>query len=329
MESVSNTPSSSPRVQEPLMDPANERMRLFPIKYPDLWQARQDHKKLFWTSEEIDLAGDLKDWESLNSDEKHFVSTVLAFFSISDFIVNANLDTDFVSRITIPEAKMFYSLQNFMETEHSLTYGLLIETYIRDLKERERLLEGVKTIPTIARKIDWCQKWIETGDFVQRLLAFSMVEGIFFSGSFCSIFWLKKRGLMPGLCMSNTFISRDEGLHRDFAIMLYRRYIVNKLPEETVIEMLKEAVLIEQEFVTECLPVSLIGMNAGLMSQYIEYVADHLSLNLIGKTVFRTQNPFPWMVTIGVESKVNFFEARVSEYSRVDEGTEISFEEEF
>jgi ribonucleoside-diphosphate reductase beta chain len=329
MESTSNTPASSPRDVEPLLDPVNTRYRLFPIQYPDLWQARQDHKKSFWTAEELDLASDLSDWEKLNRDEKHFISTILAFFSISDFIVNENLETDFASRITIPEAQMFYQLQIFMESEHSLTYGLLLETYIKDLKERERLLNGIRTIPTISRKVDWCRRWMHEGDFVQRLVAFSMVEGIFFSGSFCSIFWLKKRGLMSGLVLSNQFISRDEGMHRDFACLLYRRYIRNKLSEDQVIEMLREAVEIEKEFVCECLSVSLIGMNKELMSQYIEYVADHLLLNLIGKTVYNVENPFDWMVMIGLENKTNFFENRPTEYSKVEEQSSITFDDEF
>jgi ribonucleoside-diphosphate reductase beta chain len=311
------------------MDPANERLRLFPIKYPDLWEARQNHKKVFWTAEELDLAGDLKDWETLNSDEKHFITTVLAFFSISDFIVNENLETDFVDRITIPEAKMFYQLQTFMETEHTLTYGLLIETYVQNLVERNRLLDGVRTIATISKKVDWCRRWMHEGDFVHRLVAFSMVEGIFFSGSFCSIFWLKKRGLMPGLVLSNQFISRDEAMHRDFACMLYRRYITNKLQEEEVIEMVRGAVEIEKEFVCEALPVSLIGMNSGMMSQYIEYVADHLLLNLIGKKLYNVENPFDWMVSISLENKTNFFESRVSEYSKADQASAITFDDEF
>lgn len=327
--STASSPSASPRSTEPLMDPANARNRLFPIQYPDLWQARQDHKKSFWTAEELDFSADLGDWERLTGDEKHFISTVLAFFSISDFIVNENLETDFASRITIPEAQMFYQLQIFMESEHSLTYGLLLETYIRDLKERERLLNGIRTIPTIGKKVDWCKRWMHESDFVHRLVAFSMVEGIFFSGSFCSIFWLKKRGLMPSLVLSNQFISRDEGMHRDFACLLYRRYIKNKLPEQEVIDMIKEAVEIEKDFVCECLPVSLIGMNKELMSQYIEYVADHLLLNLIGKTVYKTENPFDWMVYISMENKTNFFEHRPTEYSKADEHSAITFDEEF
>jgi ribonucleoside-diphosphate reductase beta chain len=328
MESTSNTASPSREI-EPLLDPANTRYRLFPIQHHDLWQARQDHKKSFWTAEELDLSSDLTDWEKLNGDEKHFISTILAFFSISDFIVNENLETDFASRITIPEAQMFYQLQIFMESEHSLTYGLLLETYIKDLKERERLLNGIRTIPTISRKVEWCRKWMHEGDFVQRLVAFSMVEGIFFSGSFCSIFWLKKRSLMPALVLSNQFISRDEGMHRDFACLLYRRYIKNKLSEEQVVKMIREAVEIEKEFVCECLPVSLIGMNKDLMSQYIEYVADHLLINLIGKKVYHTENPFDWMLMIGLENKTNFFEHRPTEYSKVEEQSSITFDEEF
>jgi ribonucleoside-diphosphate reductase beta chain len=313
---------------ERLLDPANARTKLFPIQYPDIWKARQDHKASFWTAEELDLSGDLKDWNSMTDAERHFISTVLAFFGISDFIVNENLETDFVSRITIPEVQMFYQLQTFMESEHTLTYALLLETYIQSEPERVRLLNGVKTIPTIGKKIDWCRKWMEQGSFVQRLVAFSMVEGIFFSGSFCSIFWLKKRGLMPGLTLSNQLISRDEGLHRDVACLLYRKYVDNKLPLSDVMTMLDEAVSIEKEFVSSCLPVNLIGMNHTLMSQYIEYVADHLALNLVGKIRYGTENPFDWMVYISLENKTNFFEHRPTEYSKTSEH-QLSFQDDF
>ena len=314
---------------EPLLDPNNVRTRLFPIVHQDLWKARQDHKASFWTAEELDLRNDLTDWESMTEEERYYISTVLAFFGISDFIVNENLDTDFVSRITITEAKMFYDLQKFMETEHTLTYGLLLETYISDPRERNRLLEGVKTIPTIGKKVDWCKKWMEQGDFVQRLVAFSMVEGIFFSGSFCSIFWLKKRGLMPGLTLSNQLIARDEGMHRDFACLLYRNYIKNKLPKEDLYAMLDEAIQIEKEFVCECLPVRLIGMNQTLMCQYIDYVAEHLLLNLTGETRKKTENPFDWMVYISLENKTNFFEHRPTEYGKSGSEAVIQFDDEF
>lgn len=313
---------------ERLMNPENARTKLFPIQYPDVWKARQDHKASFWTAEELDLTGDLTDWEGLSVMERHFISTVLAFFGISDFIVNENLDTDFKSKITIPEVQMYYQLQSFMETEHTLTYALLLETYIQSETERAKLLDGVKTIPTIRKKVEWCRKWMEKGTFVQRLVAFSMVEGIFFSGSFCSIFWLKKRGLMPGLTLSNQLISRDEGLHRDVACLLYRKYIDHPLPVEEVIQMLEEAVEIEKEFVSACLPVSLIGMNQELMGQYIEYVADHLLLNLVGKTRYNTENPFDWMVYISMENKTNFFEHRPTEYSKTSEHS-ISFQDDF
>jgi ribonucleoside-diphosphate reductase beta chain len=215
-----------------------------------------------------------------------------------------------------------------MESEHTLTYALLLETYIQSEPERVRLLNGVKTIPTIGKKIDWCRKWMEQGSFVQRLVAFSMVEGIFFSGSFCSIFWLKKRGLMPGLTLSNQLISRDEGLHRDVACLLYRKYVDNKLPLSDVMTMLDEAVAIEKEFVSSCLPVNLIGMNHTLMSQYIEYVADHLALNLVGKIRYGTENPFDWMVYISLENKTNFFEHRPTEYSKTSEH-QLSFQDDF
>lgn len=314
---------------ELLLDPQQARTQLFPIAFQDLWKARQDHKASFWTAEELDLKQDLPDWDRMTDAERHFISTVLAFFSISDFIVNENLETDFVSRITVPEAQMFYQLQTFMETEHTLTYALLLETYIRDQTERSRLIHGATTIPTIGRKVDWCRRWMHEGTFVQRLVAFSMVEGIFFSGSFCSIYWLKKRGLMPGLAQSNQLISRDEGMHRDFACLLYRQYITHKLPEAEVVRMAREAVEIEQEFVRDCLPVSLIGMNSALMCTYIEYVADHLLLNLIGRVEYRAENPFEWMVYISMENKTNFFEHRPTEYSKSTGDNEVKFEEEF
>ena len=314
---------------EPLLDEKNSRNRLFPIQYPDIWKARQDHKASFWTAEELDLTGDLTDWEKLSAEERHFISTVLAFFGISDFIVNEHLETDFVCNIKLTEAQMFYQLQTFMESEHSLTYALLLETYIKNPVERNRLLDGIRTIPTIARKVEWSKKWRETGSFVQRLVAFSMVEGIFFSGSFCSIFWLKKRGLMPGLTLSNQLISRDEGMHRDFACLLYRKYIVNKLAFEDIIVMMEEAVAIEKEFVCACLPVSLIGMNQEMMCQYIEYVADHLLINLTGRVHYKAENPFDWMVYISLENKTNFFEHRPTEYSKSDSNAELSFGDDF
>jgi ribonucleoside-diphosphate reductase beta chain len=294
-----------------------------------LWKARQDHKASFWTAEELDLRPDVADWLQMTDEERHYISTVLAFFGISDFIVNEHLETDFVSRITIPEAQMFYQLQTFMESEHTLTYALLLETYITDVKEKNRLLDGVFTIPTIRKKVEWSKKWIEEGDFVQRLVAFSMVEGIFFSGSFCSIFWLKKRGLMPGLTLSNQLISRDEGMHRDFACLLYRNYIKNKLPIEQLYSMLDEAVQIEKEFVCECLPVRLIGMNQDLMCQYIDYVSEHLLLNLTGQKRKQVENPFDWMVYISLENKTNFFEHRPTEYSKSNTEATISFHDEF
>lgn len=314
---------------EPLLDPNQARTQLFPIRYPELWKARQDHKASFWTAEELDLRPDMTDWEKMTSEERHYISTVLAFFGISDFIVTEHLETDFVSRITIPEAQMFYQLQTFMESEHTLTYALLLETYITDAQERSRLLNGVKTIPTIGKKVAWCKKWMDQGDFIQRLVAFSMVEGIFFSGSFCSIFWLKKRGLMPGLTLSNQLIARDEGMHRDFACLLYRNYIVNKLPVKDLYAMLDEAIHIEKEFVCECLPVRLIGMNQDLMCQYIDYVAEHLLLNLTGVQRKKVENPFDWMVYISLENKTNFFEHRPTEYSKAGSESTISFHDDF
>ncbi|GAB3897298.1 ribonucleotide-diphosphate reductase subunit beta [Larkinella knui] len=276
----------------------------------------KQHEASFWTAEEIDLSQDQRDWENLNDGERHFISNVLAFFAASDGIVNENLAVGFLSQVQYAEAKCFYGFQIMMENIHSETYSLLIDTYIKNPVEKDKMLRAVDTIPCVKRKADWAMRWIENGSFVERLLAFAAVEGIFFSGSFCSIFWLKKRGLMPGLSFSNELISRDEGLHRDFACMLYTEHIKNKLPESEVYAMIKDAVSIEQEFVSESLPVSLIGMNAELMKQYIEFVADHLLVSLGLQKVYNSTNPFDFMDMISLQGKTNFFEKRVGEYQK-------------
>lgn len=302
---------------EPLLEQSNDRFVLFPIEYSDIWEKYKQHMACFWTAEEIDLYQDLDDWARLSPDEKHYISHILAFFSASDGIVNENLCLRFYNEVQFPEARSFYGFQIAMENIHAETYGLLIDTYIKDPKEKDYLLHGIDHIPCIKKKADWALKWIGSdSSFAQRLIAFAAVEGIFFSGAFCSIFWLKKRGLMPGLTFSNELISRDEGLHTDFACLLYRNYIQEKLPESTVRELICEAVEYEMEFITEALPVSLIGMNANMMKEYIKFVADRLMLELGCSEIYHAKNPFDWMELISLQGKTNFFEKRVSEYQK-------------
>jgi ribonucleoside-diphosphate reductase beta chain len=302
--------------EEPLLKENKNRFVLFPIKYDNIWQMYKQAEASFWTAEEIDLTQDLVDWPKLNDGERHFISHVLAFFAASDGIVNENLATTFLESVQIPEAKCFYGFQIMMENIHSETYSLLIDTYIKEPKEKDRLFNAIDTVPCVSKKAEWALKWINNGSFIERLLAFAAVEGIFFSGSFCSIFWLKKRGLMPGLSFSNELISRDEGLHCDFACLLYTQYIQNKLPQDQVRTIILDAVEIEKEFVTEALPVDLIGMNARLMSQYIEFVADRLLVALGLPKHFNATNPFDFMEMISLQGKTNFFEKRVSEYQK-------------
>ena len=277
----------------------------------------------FWTAEEIDLASDLKDWENLSSNERHFVSHVLAFFAASDGIVNENLAQNFATEIQSPEARCFYGFQIAVENIHSETYSLLIDTYIRDPTEKTHLLTAIDTVPCVKKKANWALKWCspENASFAERCIAFAAVEGIFFSGSFCAIFWLKKRGLMPGLCFSNELISRDEGLHCDFACLLYRK-LVHKLPKSRIEEIITDAVEIEKEFVQDALPVELIGMNSTLMCQYIEFCADRLLVALECPRYYKAQNPFEWMEMISLQGKTNFFEKRVGEYSKSGVGVD-------
>jgi len=300
---------------EPLLAENPNRFVLFPVQHDAIWRMYKQAVASFWTTEEIDLSPDLTDWKSLNKDEKHFIKHVLAFFAASDGIVNENLAVNFIREIQAPEARCFYGFQIAIENIHSETYSLLIDTYISDNKEKDKLFKAIETIPCVKKKADWALKWINSPNFAERLIAFAAVEGIFFSGSFCSIFWLKKRGKMPGLCFSNELISRDEGLHCDFACLLYSM-LENKLPKKRIIEIITDAVVIEKEFVTDALPVSLIGMNAEQMSQYIEFVADRLLLSLGVDKQYNTQNPFPWMELISLQGKTNFFEKRVSEYQK-------------
>lgn len=303
-------------LEEPILKENKDRFVLFPIRQHEIWKFYKQAEASFWTAEEIDLSQDLKDWNNLNDGERHFITHVLAFFAASDGIVNENLAEHFVSEVQYTEAKFFYGFQIAIENIHSETYSLLIDTYVKDAKEKDKLFHGIETMPCVQKKAEWALRWIGDGTFQERLIAFAAVEGIFFSGSFCSIFWLKKRGLMPGLSFSNELISRDEGLHCDFACHLYTHHVVNKLPKERVIEIIKDAVEIEKEFVTDALPVNLIGMNAAQMRQYIEFVADRLLNELVGTKVYNATNPFDFMDMISLRGKTNFFEKRVAEYQK-------------
>lgn len=323
---------------EPLLKENKNRFVLFPIQYDDIWQMYKKAEASFWTAEEIDLSQDTKDWEGLNSGEKHFISHVLAFFAASDGIVNENLAANFLHEVQFSEAKCFYGYQIMMENIHSETYSLLIDTYIKDGKQKDKLFNALETIPCVGKKGEWALRFIESDNFAERLVAFAAVEGIFFSGSFCSLFWLKKRGLMPGLTFSNELISRDEGLHCDFACLLYQKYLKNKLTREQVYAIIKEAVTIEQEFVVDALPVNLIGMNSTLMSQYIEFVADRLLVALGYDKIYNATNPFDFMEMISLQGKTNFFEKRVAEYQKAgvmnsvnekDGGPKFTLDEDF
>ncbi len=302
---------------EPILAENKDRFVIFPIKYNDIWEYYKKSEASFWTAEEIDLSQDMTDWNNkLNDNERHFIKHVLAFFAASDGIVNENLAINFLNEVQYPEARFFYGFQIMMENIHSETYSLLIDTYIKDIAEKDKLLHAVETVPCVGKKADWALRWIANGSFAERLIAFAAVEGIFFSGSFCSIFWLKKRGLMPGLAFSNELISRDEGLHCDFACMLYSDHIVNKLPKQQVADIIIDAVSIEKEFVSDAIPVKLIGMNADLMCQYIEFCADRLLLALGCEKQYNATNPFDFMEMISLQGKTNFFEKRVAEYQK-------------
>jgi ribonucleoside-diphosphate reductase beta chain len=293
------------------------RFVLFPIEHHDLWKLYKQQEACFWTAEEIDLSQDISDWENkLNNDEQHFVKHVLAFFAASDGIVNENIAMNFVNSVQYTEAKFFYGFQIMMENIHSETYSLLIDTYIKDKEEQNKLFNAIETVPAIQKKAKWAMNYIDNGTFVERLIAFAAVEGIFFSGSFCSLFWLKKRGLMPGLTFSNELISRDEGMHCDYACHLYNNHIENKLSEKKIKDIICGALEIEKEFILEALPVRLIGMNSDLMAQYLEFVTDRLLVALGCSKVYNTTNPFDFMENIAIQGKTNFFEKRVAEYQK-------------
>lgn len=314
--------SSQRNVPEPLLTPSDERFVLFPIKYESIWQMYKKAESSFWTTEEVDLTNDIGDWEKLNDGERHFISYVLAFFAASDGIVNENLLLRFGTEVQIPEARAFYGFQIMIENIHSEMYSLMIDTYIRDREEKMKLFNAINTIPTIEKKAKWALRWIDdqSAPFSTRIIAFACVEGIFFSGSFAAIFWLKKRGLMPGLAFSNELISRDEGLHTEFACHLHE-HLINKCPHETILEIVMEAVSIEKMFLTESLSVKLIGMNCELMCEYIEFVADTLLVNLNLPKHYKTKNPFDFMESISLRGKTNFFEKKVAEYQRPYVGT--------
>ena len=309
------------QLPEPLLSEQEDRHVIFPIKYPDIWAKYKQHVAVFWTAEEIDLSKDMGHWEKLTDNERFFIKNILGFFAGSDGIVMENLAMRFTRDIAVPEAKFFYSCQNMMEGIHSETYSLLIDTYITDKEEKDHLLRATKTIPCVQKKAEWALAWIDNkdADFATRLVGFAAVEGIFFSGAFCAIFWLKQRGLMPGLTLSNEFIARDEGLHTDFACLLYSK-IVNRLSKEKIHKIIREAVKIEKKFITKSLPCEMIGMNAKLMAQYIEFVADRLLLQLGYPKAWNSANPFSFMERISLENKDNFFEKRVSTYGKAAVG---------
>lgn len=314
---------------EKILQENPDRFVIFPIQHPVLWEFYQFEKHAFWTEDEIDLSEDLKDWNALNDNEQHFIENIIAFFAASDGIVNENLAINFLNEVQYPEAKCFYGYQIMMENIHGTVYSLLIDTYITDPIKKNRLLKGIEYLPAVTKKATWALEWIGSESFTDRLIAFVAVEGIFFSGSFCSIFWLKKRGLMPGLCFANSLINRDENLHCDFAIELLNEHIQNKPSEERILEILLSAVEIEKEFITESLPVSLIGMNDNLMKQYIEFITDGLLQKLGCKKHFGTANPFKWMESLPLDVKGNFFEKKVGEYQRANTGEAIVITEDF
>ncbi|WP_296684698.1 ribonucleotide-diphosphate reductase subunit beta [Flavobacterium sp.] len=321
---------------EPILQENKDRFVIFPIKHQDIWEWYKKQEACIWTAEEIDLHTDLNDWNNkLNDDERYFIKHILAFFAASDGIVNENLAENFVAEVQYPEAKFFYGFQIMMENIHSETYSLLIDTYVKDEAEKHELFHAIETFPAIKEKAEWALKWISSDSFAERLIAFAAVEGIFFSGSFCSIYWLKKRGLMPGLTFSNELISRDEGMHCDFAVHLHNNHLVNKVPKARITEILTNALDIERKFITESLPASLIGMNANLMTQYLEFVTDRLLVELGCDRVYNSSNPFDFMDMISLQGKTNFFEKRVGEYQKAgvmntdSDAQKITFDADF
>ena len=310
---------------DPILNPTTDRFTTFPIKYPDLWALYKKSVASFWTAEEIDLGADVNDWNKLTDNERHFIKMILAFFAASDGIVMENINLNFGSEVQIPEARSFYAYQGFNEAIHGETYSLMIDKFAGD--EKDTLLRAIETIPTVKEKAEWAMGWFNPSEpFAQRLVAFMCVEGIFFSGAFCAIFWLKKRGLMPGLCFSNELISRDEGQHLEFAVALYHHL---QLKTDLAPKIIRSAVAIEKKFITEAIPCKMIGMDSEKMSQYIEYVADRLLKQLGHAPLWNSENPFDWMENISLEGKTNFFEKRVGDYSKHIDNDGIRFDEEF
>jgi len=305
------------------------RFVIFPIEHNDIWEYYKQHQAAFWTAEEVDLTNDIRDWEKLTDNEKYFVKNVLSFFAASDGIVNENLAENFYREVQYPEAKFFYGFQLAMENIHSLMYSLLIDTYINNPKEKDECFNAIDRLPAVQKKAKWALEWIEKSSFAERLVAFAAVEGIFFSGSFCSIFWMKSRGIMQGLCNANSLIFKDENLHCDFAIHLLNNHLENKPSEKRIKEILLSALEIEKEFITESLPVSLIGMNSNLMKQYLEFVVDGLLVKMGCGKEFNVEQPFKFMEQIAVETKGNFFESRTMEYQKAKLNETITFTDEF
>jgi ribonucleoside-diphosphate reductase beta chain len=305
------------------------RFVIFPIEHNDIWEYYKQHQAAFWTAEEVDLTNDIRDWETLTDNEKYFVKNVLSFFAASDGIVNENLAENFYREVQYPEAKFFYGFQLAMENIHSLMYSLLIDTYINNPKEKDECFNAIDRLPAVQKKAKWALEWIENASFAERLVAFAAVEGIFFSGSFCSIFWLKSRGIMQGLCNANSLIFKDENLHCDFAIHLLNNHLEEKPSEKRIKEILLSALEIEKEFITESLPVSLIGMNSNLMKQYLEFVVDGLLVKMGCSKEFNVEQPFKFMEQIAVETKGNFFESRTMEYQKAKLNETITFTDDF
>jgi ribonucleoside-diphosphate reductase beta chain len=305
------------------------RFVIFPIEHNDIWEYYKQHQAAFWTAEEVDLTNDIRDWETLTENEKYFIKNVLSFFAASDGIVNENLAENFYREVQYPEAKFFYGIQLAMENIHSLMYSLLIDTYINNPKEKDECFNAIDRLPAVQKKAKWALDWIENASFAERLVAFAAVEGIFFSGSFCSIFWMKSRGIMQGLCNANTLIFKDENLHCDFAIHLLNNHLENKPSEKRIKEIVLSALEIEKEFITESLPVSLIGMNSNLMKQYLEFVVDGLLVKMGCGKQFNVEQPFKFMEQIAVETKGNFFESRTMEYQKAKLNETITFTDDF
>jgi ribonucleoside-diphosphate reductase beta chain len=316
-------------MEEKILKPNNDRFVIFPIEHNDIWEFYKQHQAAFWTSEEVDLSNDIRDWENLTDNERYFLKNILAFFAASDGIVNENLAENFLKEVQYAEAKFFYGFQIMMENIHSLMYSLLIDTYVSSEEEKDECFHAIDRLPAVQKKAKWALDWIDNGSFQERLVAFAAVEGIFFSGSFCSIFWLKSRGIMQGLCNANSLIFKDENLHCDFAIHLINNHIENKPTEKRIKEILLSALEIEKEFITESLPVSLIGMNSNLMKQYLEFVTDGLLVKFGCKKQFNVEQPFKFMEQIAVETKGNFFESRTMEYQKAKLGESLTFTDEF